>query len=227
MPFSGLRISPSLGQEEAKYFLLGLEEEVFALDEAGRVESDLFPPAADGVASGYGYRIFTADPMTPRLLRENLCQLATASRLIIQRGWLRRHVALSPSRPEHRAMAQGVDLLVRSGDGRILIWAEVKRSAVELQKLIADLRACSRRGPHAQHDCGFPQNHPRYEFCLACRPACLWAVAPDAEACFEVSYGQGSVELAELPSLPPRSLIELAEAKEGTARLHDGPTPAH
>jgi len=141
-------------------------------------------------------------------MRENVCQLATASRLILKRGWLTRHVALAPSSKEHRATAQGVDLLVRSGAGRILIWAEVKRNAVELQKLIADLRACSRRGPHAHHDCGFPQNHPRYEFCISCRPAYLWAVAPDAEICFEVSYGQGSIELEELPSLPPRSRLE-------------------
>ena len=207
-PLSGLRISPALGEDEAKYFLLGLEEELFGLDEQGHVRSELFPSNGDANASPSNHRIFSDDPSAPRLMRENVCQLATASRLILKRGWLTRHVALAPSSKEHRATAQGVDLLVRSGAGRILIWAEVKRNAVELQKLIADLRACSRRGPHAHHDCGFPQNHPRYEFCISCRPAYLWAVAPDAEICFEVSYGQGSIELEELPSLPPRSRLE-------------------
>jgi hypothetical protein len=207
-PLSGLRISPSLGEDEAKYFLLGLEEELFGLDEQGHVRSELFPSTGDANAPPRNYRIFSDDPSPPRLMRENVCQLATASRLILKRGWLKRHVALAPSTKEHRATAHGVDLLVRSGAGQILIWAEVKRNAVELQKLIADLRACSRRGPHAHHDCGFPQNHPRYEFCISCRPAYLWAVAPEAEFCFEVSYGQGAIELEELPLLPPRSLLE-------------------
>jgi hypothetical protein len=142
-------------------------------------------------------------------LRENVCQLAVLSFLIFERGWLRNQVVLERSRAEHRSAPHGLDLLVRSTGDRTDIWVEIKRTAVELQKLIADLRACSRRGTHAKIDCGFPQNHPRYEFCLSRRPAFLWAVAPDAEVCFEVSYGQGSVKLEELPSLPPRSLIEL------------------
>jgi hypothetical protein len=209
MPFSGLRISPSLGEEEAKYFLLGLEEGLFVLDEAGHVQGELLPSPGEINAQQNSYRLFSDDPQAPRLLREHMCQLATASLLILKRGWLKRHVALAPSRKEHCATPNGVDLVVRSAAGKILIWAEVKRSAVELQKLIADLRACSRRGRHAHHDCGFPQNHPRYEFCISCRPTYLWAVAPDAAICFEVSYEQGSIELEELPSLPPRSLIEL------------------
>ena len=207
-PLSGLRISPSLGEEEAKYFLLGWEEGLFVLDEAGYVQSELFPSPGEANAAQNSYRIFSHDPLAPRLLRENLCQLATASRLIVKRGWLKRHVALTPSSQGHRATTHGVDLVVQSASGKILIWAEVRRSAVELQKLVADLRACSRRGPHAHHDCGFPQNHPRYEFCISRRPGYLWAVAPEAEFCFEVNYEQGSIELEELPSLPQRSLIE-------------------
>ena len=210
IPFSGLRISPSLGEEEAKYFLFGLEEGLFVLDKAGYVQSELLPLPGEADAQQNSYRIFSDDPSAPRLLRENVCQLATASRLILKRGWLKRHVALAPSSKEHRATAHGVDLVVRLAPGNILIWAEVKRSAVELQKLIADLRACSRRGPHVHHDCGFPQNHPRYEFCLSSQPTYLWAVAPDAEFCFKVACEAGSVGLEELPSLPPRSLIELA-----------------
>ena len=208
-PLSGLRISPPLGEEEAKYFLLGLEEGLFGLDEEGCIRSELLVRPGDESAEQNSYRIFSPEPSSPRLLRENVCQLATASALVLKRGWLKRHVALEPSNKEHRATAHGVDLLVRSAAGKIIIWAEVKRSAVELQKLIADLRACSRRGAHAHEDCGFPQNHPRYEFCISCRPTYLWAVAPDAEFCFEVSYNQESIDLEELPSLPPRSLLEL------------------
>ena len=202
---SGLRISPPLAEWEARYFLLGLEENLFAVDEQGAVTSELLSPA-DETHPSPGYRLFSHEP--PRLLRENVCQLATAARLILERGWLRRHVALEPSRKEHRATADGFELLVRSAEGKIFIWAEVKRSAFELEKLIADLRACSRRGPHVHEDCGFPQNHPRHEFCVSNQPAYLWAVAPDGELCLAVKCENGALELEPLPSLPPRSLLE-------------------
>jgi hypothetical protein len=206
-PQSGIRISPPLAEWEAKYFLLGLEDNVFGVDQRGWVESELLRLVNETGSEQKGYRIFSREP--PRLLRENLCQLSTAARLVFERGWLRRHVALEQSRPEHRATADSFDLLVRSPFGKIFFWVEVRRSAVELEKLIADLRACSRRGPHAHADCGFPQNHPRHEFCVANQPAYLWAVAPDGEICLAVKCEAGSLELEALPSLPPRSLLEL------------------
>jgi len=207
-PLSGLRINPPLSGEEAKYFLLGLEEGLFFLDAEGAIQSELFPPAAEGEAKQKMARIFRRDCLPPRLVREVVCQLATASLLILKRGWLKTHVALDYGSDEHRAAAFGLDLLVKSPGGKILVWVEVRRVSVELEKLVVDLRACARRGPHGRQDCGFPQNHPRYEFVLFHNPEYLWAKAPDAEMCFRLAYENGSVELEQLPSLPPRSFIE-------------------
>jgi hypothetical protein len=116
---------------------------------------------------------------------------------------------LETGHTEHSATADHFDLLVRSPAGKIFIWVEARRSAVELTKLIADLRACSKRGSHAHEDCGFQQNHPRYEFCLANRPLYLWAVAPDGEISFAVSCDGPTVQLEPLSSFPPRSFLEL------------------
>jgi hypothetical protein len=206
VPISGPRISPPLSDWEAKYFLLGLKEDLFAVDEQGGVASELLGPADDGSPQATSYLLFSHEP--PRLLRENLCQLATAARLILERGWLKRHVTLRPGRPEHRSAADGFDLLVRSIADRILILVEVRRSRIEVEKLIADLRACSRRGPHAPEDCGFPQNHPRHQFVVSSQPAYLWAVAPEGELCLAVTCEGSSLDLEPLSSLPPRSLLE-------------------
>jgi hypothetical protein len=206
-PVSGLRISPTLANWEAEYFLAGLTADLFAVDAHDRVTSEMFEPANVGKEQLASYRLFSREPL--RLVRENVCQLAAASRLVLQRGWLKRHLLFQPSRPEHRATADGFDLLVRLHADEILISVEVKRSQLELEKLIADLRACSRRGPHAHADCGFPQNHPRHEFYLAQRPAYLWAVAPDGELCLAVKYEGHSLDLEPLSALPPRSLLEL------------------
>jgi hypothetical protein len=207
VPISVLRISPTLANWEAEYFLAGLTADLFAVDAQDRVASEMFESGGDGNEQPPSYRLFSHEPL--RLLRENICQLAAAAQLVLQRGWLKRHLLLQPSRPEHRATAHGFDLLVRLHADEVLIAVEVKRSRLELEKLIADLRACSRRGPHAHADCGFPQNHPRHEFYLSQRPAYLWAVAPDGELCLAVKYEEHSLDLESLPSLPPRSLLEM------------------
>jgi len=208
-PLPVLRIGPPLAEWEAHYFRRGLDEDLFRVNERGEVESDLLHGEEAG-AGARPYRIFSAEPT--RVLRENICQLATAARLIFERGWLPRHVFLEPGRPEHHSNTDSFDLLVRSPAGEIFIWVEVRRSVAELEKLIADLRACSRRGPHARADCGFPQNHPRHEFCVANQPAYIWAVAPDGEIAFAINCTGSILELAPLASLPPRSLFELGKA---------------
>ena len=208
-PLPAFRIGPPLAEWEAIYFRRGLDEDLFRVSRRGEIESDLLRGDETG-GERRSYRIFSAEPA--RLLRENVCQLATAARLVFERGWLPRHICLEPGRPGHHSHADGFDLLVRSPEGKIFIWVEVRRSAAELGKLIADLRACSRRGPHAHEDCGFPQNHPRHEFCVANQPAYIWAVAPDGEIAFAINCMGAVLELAPLASLPPRSLFEMGKA---------------
>ncbi|MEN3369567.1 MAG: hypothetical protein V7609_1710 [Verrucomicrobiota bacterium] len=210
LPPSLLRVIPPLGAEEAKYFLLGVENGLFQLDDEGYVASDLFPAPNSSASDQRMCQIFWYNSLPPRLFRESICQLSTASALILKRGWLRSHVLIEPSIDEQSFVTSGVDILVKSpGDGRTLIGVEVKRNAAELRKLVLDLQACSRRGPHTDDDCGFPQNHPKYEFCVLSRPSYFWAVAPDAEVCFRMNYENG-IALEQLASLPPRSLIEFS-----------------
>jgi hypothetical protein len=208
VPPAGLRINPALGIEESKYFLLGLEAGLFQPDELGYVQSELLPPLSKGNTRQKMCQIFWYNPLPPRLFRECVCQLSTASSLILERGWLESHILLEPDYKDDRAMSYGIDILVKSPTGQIFACVEVKRSVAELQKLITDLRACCQRGAHAKDDCGFPQNHPKYEFCAIYKPTYFWAVAPDADVCFRMKYQDDSIGLEELTSLPPRSMIE-------------------
>ena len=208
VPLSGIRINPTLGMEESKYFLLGMEAGLFLPDELGYIQSELLPVAAGTNNRQETCRLFWHDSLPPRLIRECVCQLSTASSLILQRGWLPSHILLEPDYKDDREMSYGIDIVIKSPAGDILIAVEVKRSVAELQKLVADLAACCRRGVHAKDDCGFPQNHPKYEFCAFYKPAYFWAVAPDADVCFRMIYADGSIRLEQLRSLPPRSLLE-------------------
>jgi hypothetical protein len=208
VPLSGLRINPALGPEEAKYFLLGMEAGLFEPDELGYVRSQLLVPPGKGNGRPKTCQIFWYDPPPPRLFRECVCQLSTASFLIIRRGWLTSHVLINPECRDEESNSYGIDILVQSPEGRVLVCVEVKRTVAELQKLVTDLRTCCKRGVHAKHDCGFPQNHPKYEFCVAYQPVYFWAVSPEADVCLKMKYDQGAIEIEQLGSLPPRSLIE-------------------
>jgi|ERR1044071_2491896 hypothetical protein len=208
VPFSGLRISPALGVDEAKYFLLGWEDGLFQPDEEGYIQSELLPPSNKGSDKQKNCQLFSYDSLPPRLVRECIGRLSTASFLIVKRGWLKSHIQLEPGLKDNRDMPYGMDILVRSPGGQVLVCVEVKRNLAELRKLILDFRACCTRGTHAKEDCGFPQNHPNYEFCALSKPAYFWAVAPDADVCFRITYDVGAIKLEQLTSLPPRSMME-------------------
>lgn len=208
VPLSGLRIHPPLGIEESKYFLLGLETGLFLAGEAGSVQSELCHPSSTGSTGRSSHPIFRHDPLPPRLFREGICQLSAASSLILKRGWPRNHILLEPDFQDGCGISYGIDILVQPPAGPILVGVEIKRSAVELEKMITDLQMCCKRGPHPKDDCGFPQNHPKYEFCAFYQPIYFLGIAPDAEVCFRMNYGQGPIEMELLPSLPPRSMIE-------------------
>ena len=208
VPFSGLRINPPLRIEESKYFLLGLETGLFQLDDEGCVQSELLP-AGSKENTRRMCRLFRHDPPLPRLLREGVCQLSTASLLILKRGWLKNHILIRSRTEDDCSPEDEADILVKRTTGELLICVEVKRSVAELQKLITDLWTCCNRGAHAQTDCGYPQNHPKYEFCARYKPIYFWGVAPDADACLRMKYEGDSIEMEQLPSLPPRSMIEL------------------
>ena len=200
---SELRLNPPLAIEEAKYFLLGLESGLFRLEEEGYVQSELLP---HNFKQGPG-QIFALRPPPPRIVREGIFQLATASTLVLQRGWLPGQIKVGAD----DAASYGVDMVVKSAAGEILACVEIKRSLPELQKFTSDFRQCCKRGEHAKAECAFQQNHGMYEFCVRSQPTYLWVVAPGDDVCFKLSYAGTIIEIEELDTLPSRSHIEFED----------------
>jgi hypothetical protein len=210
VPPSGLRINPPLAAYEAKYFLLGLEAGLFDPDADGDVQSPLLPSPSIENTKQTGCQIFWHHPPPSRLFREGICQLATAAALILDRGWLVRHIELEPTVENQGSTAGRADILVKSIAGELLACVEVKRSAQELAKLKNDFYQCCKRGKHPEDNCGFPQNHANYEFCAFYKPLYFWGVAPGEDTCFKMDYhDEGIIHLTELPSLPARSIVEI------------------
>ena len=202
-PATELRSNPPLEIEEAKHFLLGLENGLFHFDENVRLQSELLPyPGTDNSKTEL-CQIFALNP-PPRIVRESICQLATASALVLDRGWLPGQIKMGTVGP----LEYGVDMVIESDTGELLVSVEIKRSVHELQKFASDFQQCCRRGEHAKGDCAFQQNHGMFEFCARYEPPYLWIVAPDDDVCFKLSYANQIVEIEELETLPRRSHIE-------------------
>jgi len=200
-----VRIFPPPAEDEAKYFMLGMEAGLFEVGQDGRIQSRLLALPAEHSETGEIFGLFTSEPGTPRLVRERVVQLAAAAALIFDRGWLERQVQLLPS-----GAGDPVDILLRSLSGKLLTAVAIKRTAPELTKLDLDLSQCCRRGEHPIDNCGFPQNHRYFEYCVSHRPPYFWAVAPGADVCFQLAYPlDGIIQIQTLSTLPRRSRIEL------------------
>jgi hypothetical protein len=205
---SDLRSNPPLAIEEAKSFLLGLESGLFHFDENVRLQSESLPyPSKDNPGVEL-CQIFALDP-PPRIVRESVCQLATASALVLERGWQPGQIKMGTVDP----LDYGVDMILESDTGELLVCVEVKRSVHELEKFRNDFRQCCKRGAHAKAECAFQQNHQMHEYCVRYKPTYLWVVAPGGDVCFKLSYANGIVDLEELETLPRRSHIEFGSSQ--------------
>ena len=209
---SELRLNPPLAIEEAYCVLLGLEAGLFRVDEEGFVESELLPYPGEGNLKRGLCQIFALSPPPARIVRENICRLATVSALVLQHGWLSSQIKMATG----DTASYGVDMIVESAAGEILVCVEIKRSAHELQKFTNDFRQCCKRGEHAKADCAFQQNHDMSEFCARYEPPYLWIVAPGEDVCFKLSYANRMIELEELETLPRRSHIEFGSSQSST-----------
>jgi hypothetical protein len=205
-----LRINPALERDEAKCFLLGLETQLFSIDDEGYAQSPLLPKSNNGESQQKGFQLFWHHNNGSRFLfREGISQLAAASSLILRYGWEVSQVQIEARREDFGALARGVDLIVKSSAGKVVICGEVKKDNQELEKLIEGFHHCCQQGQHDKSDCKFKPNHPKYELCAFVKPLYFWAVAPGQEICYKLSYLDEKIFPEEVISLPNRSEIDL------------------
>ena len=181
-----------------------MDNGLFHFDENARLQSESLPYPSKDKPSVELCQIFALNPPPPRIVRESICQLATASKLVLERGWLPSQIKMGT----FDALEYGVDTIVESAAGDLLVGIEIKRSVHELEKFTNDFRQCVRRGAHAKAECAFQQNHQMHEYCVRYKPTYLWIAAPGGDVCFKLSYANQIVKIEELETLPRRSHIE-------------------
>jgi hypothetical protein len=208
-----LRINPVLDSDEAKYFILGLEAKLFSIDDEGYAQSPLLHKAKSNKGKQKGFQLFwhfkdNKGNIIRALFREGISQFSAASLLILKHGWDVSQVQIEARKEDFGALARGVDLVVKSSAGKVLMCGEVKKDNQELKKLIEGFHYCCQKGKHEKSDCRFKSNHPKYELCAFVKPLYFWAVSPGQEFCYKLSYSTEQIFLEEVVSLPHRSEID-------------------
>lgn len=205
-----LRINPALDAAEAKYFMFGLEEQLFSIDEEGYAQSPLLPKSGSSAEQQKGFQLFWHHQNGTRFLfREGISQLAAASLLILKYGWEKSQIQIEARREDFGAIARGVDLIIKSRSGKVVICGEVKKDDSEFERLIEGFNHCCQQGPHSKNDCKFKSNHPKYEACAFVKPLYFWAVSPGRELCYRLTYSEDKIHLQKVDSLPHCSEIEV------------------
>lgn len=205
IPNQDLEIRPPITEQEASYFIKGLDQNIFSINDRGYAQSQLLPiPSKNGREQRIIQIFWNHGGGVRGLFREGINQLATACRLIIEYKWDISEIKMEPSIAEFGDLAYGVDIIVLGPDGKIPLCCENKSNDNEFQKLIKQFESCCSKGEHPKKECTNPSNHPKYEFCLKAKPGYFWLVSPGIELCLELSYFDGGVirssKLSELPS---------------------------
>jgi len=119
--------------------------------------------------------------------------------LKLKYGFALDQIQMEPTFPDRPELSWAVDIVLKSPQGTVTAFCEVKRDDRELDRLISGFRYCCEAGSHFKNECKFSKNHPKYGSCVAIKPAYFLAVSPGREVCFQLSYSGHFIAVAEVP----------------------------
>jgi hypothetical protein len=194
--------SPAFEDWEAEYFLRGLENGLFSVDQACYVQSNFLPSPARGSDRQKTIQLFWSGGSGRRFLfREGICQLATASHLSIFHRFKKNQIEMEPNSKSIGSLANSIDILVRN-HGEATICCEVKRNCEEFDELINGFKYCCSAGFHEKKDCKFEKNHPKYAVCRELKPKYFYAISPGQKLYYRLDYVDDKISLQEIYELP-------------------------
>ncbi|MFC1507838.1 hypothetical protein ACFL5R_01200 [Pseudomonadota bacterium] len=194
---------PDIQEWEAKYFILGLEADLFSIDEMGYVQSCMLPQPPKGSDRQKMIQLFwNFKGGKRRLYREGVCQMATASYLCFFYGWDSSAIEMEPDIKNYGKLAYATDMLVKGETGNCIICCEVKKDEKEFSKLIDGFSYCCSRGQHNKQQCKYARDHAKYEICNELRPLYFLATSPTKKRSFKLEFCGKNIVLNEVKTLP-------------------------
>jgi hypothetical protein len=192
-------IKPNLHASEAEYFVRGLENRIFWIDDEGYVQSSVLRLSRKSTRNKI-LSLFWHRTGRRYLFREGVCQISTMAALTLKYGCPLDQIHMEPTFPDWPEHSWAVDILLKSRQGSNVAFCEVKRDDHELNELICGFRHCCKAGSHAKNECKFRKNHPKYSSCVDIKPDYFMAVSPGREfCCFQLSYSGHFIATADVP----------------------------
>jgi hypothetical protein len=181
--------------KEAEYFMRGLEEGIFSIDEEGYAQSICLPLARKVSTRQRDCQLFWHRSGKRYLFREGVCQLATVSELELEYKWPREQIEMEPRFPEYPHLNWAVDIALRDTKKNIVAACEVKRDNQEFTKMVKGFQNCCGREKHTKVECKSPKNHSKYEFCAAYQPKYFMVASPGQQVAFRMKYEDNAIKI--------------------------------
>jgi hypothetical protein len=159
-PASTFVIKPNLHASEAEYFVRGVENGIFSIDDEGYVQSSVLPLSRKSTRNKT-LSLFWHRTGRRYLFREGVCQISTMAALTLKYGCPLDQIHMEPTFPGWPEHSWAVDILLKSRQGTDVAFCEVKRDDHELNELIWGFRHCCKAGSHAKNECRFRKNPPK------------------------------------------------------------------
>jgi len=106
-------IHPTLDPQEAEYFVRGLDNEIFSIDDEGYVQSTVLPPSRKSTRKKI-LSLFWRHGEQFRLFREGVCQISTVAALTLKYGCPLDQIQMEPTFPSRPDLPGAVDILLKS-----------------------------------------------------------------------------------------------------------------
>jgi hypothetical protein len=113
-PASTFAIKPPLHAYEAEYFIRGLENGLFSIDDEGYVQSTVLPPSSREPNRNKTLSLFWHRTGRRYLFREGVCQISTMAALKLKYGFPLDQIKMEPAFPGWPKLSWAVDILLMS-----------------------------------------------------------------------------------------------------------------
>ena len=185
-----------VGEEDALWFLRAIDNGVVELLPKARLRL----PASPLNAMIFWEHSASQSPRRVTIHLEGILSAGMAARLHLDFGWPVPQLGFEYPPGEHAPGRRAFDLGGLSSDGSLRIAGEAKKSANELNHVLAVMARCASAGPH-QHEPdekGITNGHRKWQGLVRCQPAAFFTFGPDHDwSIFAASYPEDGVVVLE------------------------------
>ena len=179
--------TPGVAESDAEWFLRALDEGVVELLPKARLKL----PGSSVKAMIFWQHSAAASPRRISLHLEGILSAGMAARLHLNFGWPVEQLAFEYPPGARLPGRRAFDVGALDGAGSLVLAGEAKKSAHELDHVLAVMRDCGSKGVHEHQPAenAVINGHRKWQGLVRCRPAVFFTFGPNEDwSIFQVAY---------------------------------------